>query len=427
MVRKVALLLVVFLLFFIPSPASAKSYFAERYDVVLTVLPSGDMQVTETIVFNFQGGPFTYVFRHLALTRTDGIDQIAVSMDGMALPEGNAPGQVEIIQGDPIKVTWHFEPVSDSTHTFELSYRVKGVIRSGAADTLMWIAIPQEHEYEINNSLIALKYPDSVALADPPTLEGAAAQGEAGQGVYRFIVKGIPADRPLTITATFPPGSLIQSPPRWQQYDQKMSAATNAALPIGITTAVITLGVFCGLLYSFLRRNRRENFIPPETEMRLVSPPSKTSPLMAVKLMGGVSPVLALLFDLAQRGYLTIEEEKGALGSKKFMVRRLPKDDPLQPIEQIFMQSLYHNTKGERDRISLAEVINKTSIGKAFPKALDQALVEAGWIDPIRKKWRDRWIPIWVTMMVLAGFCFAGGFVVAQIAGIFEREPAVTP
>ena len=52
---------------FVLSPALAeKNYLAERFDVTIAVHPDGTMDINETIVFRFTGGPFTYVFRELA-------------------------------------------------------------------------------------------------------------------------------------------------------------------------------------------------------------------------------------------------------------------------------------------------------------------------------------------------------------------------
>jgi hypothetical protein len=79
--------------------------------------------VTETIDFRFVGGPFTYVYRNLPTDHTDGITDIAASMDGASLPQGKNAGEVEVSSGNPIQVTWHFTPTSDATRRFVLTYR----------------------------------------------------------------------------------------------------------------------------------------------------------------------------------------------------------------------------------------------------------------------------------------------------------------
>src|SRR5215831_20038407 len=101
------------------TPAPAKDYRAERYDVALNLDLQGKLTVTETVEFRFLGGPFHFVFRDLDTRYTDGISEVRAS----------GPGDVEISHGSPIHVRWNFEPVSDVTRTLTLSYTVAGVIQ----------------------------------------------------------------------------------------------------------------------------------------------------------------------------------------------------------------------------------------------------------------------------------------------------------
>lgn len=103
---------------------AAKEYQAESFDVLVEVQSDGTILVTETITFHFEGGPFTYVFREIPRRGTDVLEVVAVTRDGLTLEPGTEPGQAEIDNGDPLKVTWHFGPVSDATHEFGLTYRV---------------------------------------------------------------------------------------------------------------------------------------------------------------------------------------------------------------------------------------------------------------------------------------------------------------
>ena len=128
------------------APAEAgKDYRAERFDVQFDLQPDGSALVTETVAFRFDGGPFTYVFRDINATETDGLTFIDASMDGQTMPLGTSAGQVEVTGRDPLKVKWHFAPTSDSTHEFVVRYRMAGVVRKLDADTIRWRAIPQEH------------------------------------------------------------------------------------------------------------------------------------------------------------------------------------------------------------------------------------------------------------------------------------------
>ena len=117
MTRKLSITFTIILLlsFFVVTPASAaKSYYAERFDVQIDIQENGSAVITETIEFHFSGDPFTYAFREILATGTDGITFLEASMDGAPMPLGIQAGQVEVEAGNPLKVTWHFSPTCDA-------------------------------------------------------------------------------------------------------------------------------------------------------------------------------------------------------------------------------------------------------------------------------------------------------------------------
>ena len=48
------------------TPAAAKSYRADRFDARIRLLPGGDLEVVETVVFRFETGTFDHVFREIS-------------------------------------------------------------------------------------------------------------------------------------------------------------------------------------------------------------------------------------------------------------------------------------------------------------------------------------------------------------------------
>ena len=82
-------------------PAAAKTYSAERFDSRIRILPSGALEIVETVVFRFEGGTFDHVFRDLSRRRTDDIEVISAEMDGRELAvwqrvrTGRSAGSVE--------------------------------------------------------------------------------------------------------------------------------------------------------------------------------------------------------------------------------------------------------------------------------------------------------------------------------------------
>jgi hypothetical protein len=103
MTRKLFLTLIIVLLtsLFLASPAlAAKTYRADRFDVQIDLQENGSAIITETIEFYFEGGDFTYAFRNISATETDGVTFIEASMDGVAMSPGTQAGQVEVEAGD---------------------------------------------------------------------------------------------------------------------------------------------------------------------------------------------------------------------------------------------------------------------------------------------------------------------------------------
>jgi hypothetical protein len=121
MTRKLltSIILVLFVSLFAINPVlAAKSYYAERFDVKIDIQENGSALITETVKFHFEGGPFTFAFREISATETDGLTFLYASMDGAAMEQGTQLRQVEVTAGNPLKVTWHFPPTSDAAHVF---------------------------------------------------------------------------------------------------------------------------------------------------------------------------------------------------------------------------------------------------------------------------------------------------------------------
>ena len=122
MLRKLLLPLLFVALLFSIAAQDDRSYSADRFDVDVAAQTDRSLVVEETVTFRFVGGPFSFVFRELPTDHTDGITDIVAGVDGVPWPQGTGPGQVEIEGNNPIVVTWHLSPTSDTVQNFTLSY-----------------------------------------------------------------------------------------------------------------------------------------------------------------------------------------------------------------------------------------------------------------------------------------------------------------
>ena len=383
---------------FVASPAqAAKSYYAEYFDVQIDLQEGGSAIITETVKFNFTGDPFTFAFREISARETDGLTFLNASMGGEPMSQGTQPGQVEVEAGNPLKVTWHFPPASNTAHVFVVRYRAEGVIRHGDGDTLIWRAIPEEHDYSIERSTITLTYPPEAATLEQPVL---AWDFDSAWEANRIILtaSGIGENEDLIVTARFAPNSLSQTAPQWQVQKETADAARAKALPAGLFAAIGTL-ILGGLgLFTYLRSNGRDLNI--NAVIPTAMPPSDVSPAIVGKLTKQPHTFMGAIFHLAQRGVLEVREEKGFWGNYNHVLVRKEHSVPLEPFEHGLMQALF---KAGETQISMSEAPGRLDAKKGlFDEPLEQELIQRGWLDPDRKQKRSMLLGVGFLALFLA-------------------------
>lgn len=393
-----AFIAVLMLSIFVAHPVqAAKSYFAERFDVQIDIQENGSILVTETVEFQFIGDPFTYVVREIAATNTDGITFLNASMDGAPLSPGTRPGQVEVQEGDPLRVTWHFAPTSNKSHIFVVHYRADGVIRKGDADTLIWRAVPENHDYRIAHSTITLAYPSRARLTEQPTLElNFDATWEDGRVV--LTAGGLAENEDLILTARFAPGSLTERSPLWQFRAEQAAAAVARALPVGTIVGIVTL-LMGGLgLMTLIRANGRD--MNPGLVMTTAYPPSDVSPAIVGKLTGQQHGFMGSIFDLAQRGVLEILEQSGFWGTKKYLLVRSSLAALPVAHEQGLLEALFGPNKTQLNMNEIATRLTTSS--ELYNEPLENELIQRGWLDLERKHRRARLSAGGALMLILS-------------------------
>ena len=394
------------------SQLSAKDYDAERFDVGFRLERDGSALVHETVVFRFHGGPFTYVFRDLDTTRTDGIDDIRVQMDGQPMGEGVGPGQAEVRTGKPVKVIWHFAPTSDAAHIFEITYRALGVVRvSGTADSVLWQAIPHHHRYRIAEGSVTLEYPAATSLAERPGLRGANARVVSGPGETRFEFGRVNQERAVTLSAAFAPGSLASSPPHWQAREEKGQERLHAVIPAGVAAGI---AAFALLLLWFLRRRAGTSQEPPygPADLLVRRPPSGLAPALAGRLVSMAQPaghlVMATLFDLAARGAVRIEEASKRRFRRDFQLKLLAPEVAALPHQRYVLDVLFG--KGSIVRLSEAgpRLIQKSA---GFERSVIEEMVSNGLVDAEQYRVRSRMMTLGMIILGVGMIAFLGGVV----------------
>src|SRR5690606_21750901 len=162
------------------------------------------------------GDPFTFVFREIPTSKTDGIEIMSASVDGRFYPQGTNAGQLEIEPGSNVRVTWHMEPTANTTRTFVLQYRMLGVVQqTDSSDLLRYQPLPDEFEYTIGSSTVTVEYPGSANLLETPIVTAGQATVDRSGSRVTFTRQNIEPDQTLVFEMDFAQGSLIATPPAW--------------------------------------------------------------------------------------------------------------------------------------------------------------------------------------------------------------------
>ncbi len=401
------LVTIVGLLFTLGAAQSTKSYDADRFDVEAVVQADGSLLVTETVVFNFHGEPFTYVFRELPTEYTDGIADVVGAIDGRTLAPGDQAGQLEVSGRDPLRITWHFEPTSDTSRIFSLTYRMLGLVRQADdQDVVIWQPLPDSYEYPIAASLVRLSYPaNSVPLGAAEIQAGSAAVTGADSQVS-FSQQNLAPNTPLVIALRFPQGSLISTPPHWQ----RQADARQAQAPFWIGAAAIILLAGSAILLSISPRQT----VPVEQTPRYEPPAPLPAAFANILDRQGARPdwnaALATLFGLAQRGTLVIEEnpQKKWYRERDFFIKLAQEPADLLPHEQSLLALLFETKKGRSSSVSMAELSQRISsrAWEQFRQTLYAEFAAAGLLDAQRQQTGRRWT-IAGSLLVIGGLVIA--------------------
>lgn len=386
------------------APAAAKDYRADRYDARIDVLAGGSLRVSETIVFTFTDGTFREVFRVIPTRMTDGIEFVEASMDGRVLAQGEGAGQVRVRRRNGLRVEWQFEPLSNSTHTFELTYLARGVVREdGDSDLLAWRALPREHRYAIASSRIEISVPA------PPLGQLKLARSRVGDARISF------ADGAILITGTsirrngwlqpeirFARGDILDALPAWQQREQRhRQMMPNWLLIAG---GILVIGVGWLLL---LRQGYDAPPAAAPTEWTSLIPPDSASPAIAGALVANGGPrlehAMGALVELAERGVVRIREERGALRQRDFVISTHGPRAPLTPHGEALLETIFAKDDPARGvKLSKART-NLMGHFRSFKSAVKDEMRHEGLLDAGRAQHRRRYTRIGASLLILAG------------------------
>lgn len=366
-------------------PAQEKVYEVANLTAQLGLRPDGSYRIREVITYDFQVGSFSFALRDIPLSNVDGLANFSIRSSDVRITRIQ-----EERTGDTWHVRWEFPPATGPV-TFVLEYDLLGAVRDlDDHNEILWRVVGQEWDVPFRRVTAEVVIPPELGveassiLADPEEVAIMASEGDELR--IRFDVGAVEAGRGYQVRVRFPrvmPGRPVG-----------FGRPEIQALLVG------ALGFLVFLIMGIVAWSRRRGVhLPP----RRGGSPDMDIPTAAVLLHGGGPgwdrAFPATLFDLAQRGAVTLEriDKKGKVfTTQKVVLHRSPEfDGALSDFEEDFLEEL----KGHAQ-----ELDTFASEGKAFRKrameSVRDELVQKGYLAEDRKAART-WVGL--GLLVLLG------------------------
>lgn len=381
--KKFYILIIITLLIFISTASLADdSLGITRWIVDSTLIENGDLFVSEDITFNFKD-KFNGVYRDIVLDRTDGVNNLEVYeiVEGKEIQyslvksaeKGDKGVFTATAEKDTLKLML-FSPSKNETKTFRIKYVVKNVaVRHVDTGELYYKFLGSENSTTIDFFTASIKLPgkdrkNTKIFAHGP-LNGNINFIE--DDLIKLEVSDVPANTFVEARILFPKNFIEASQNAGSKtfqsiMDEELSiieAAKEEAISkaknksIFNNISLITSGlvaVIAGFVFNNLRRNANiydslnstypDDITPAELRVFMTS-------------IIDTRAIMTTIFDLARKGYITIEETEGSKKKKKDFLfsKTIRPQNGLLSHEEFLLDWLF-NTIGDGNVVSTIDI-----------------------------------------------------------------------
>ena len=235
---------------------------------------------------------------------------------------------------------------------------------------------------------------------------------------FDAIVRVLPGGTTET-TLTMPAGAILTAPPTWQVAErQRASYGPRWLGAAGVLFVVGLIPVFA--LWQGYDRPRRESAPGASVES---FPDSLPAPLAGAVANGkpSLEHAAATLLALAARGAIRVSQDRGAFGSRTYLLTRVDSRLPLAPWEQAALDAAF----GASTTVTLSKARRHLHrLFKPFSQALMATMHAEGLLDPDRQATRAAYIKVGAGGFVLAGLTFTAWPLIMNVYGLW---PLVVP
>ena len=386
MKRLVLILSIAFL--FLLSPQRVFAEVIHSFDSSITAYKNGDMEIVETINYDFENLQKHGIFRYIPLYSKVGdlyrvykITNVKVTRDGYLekfTQSGNSE-ETYLKIGDPKKTI-------TGIHTYNIYYKVSNGIGSNfeTHDEIYWNITGNDWKVNIEKASATIYAGFETKLTDLICFSGKVGSKTANCSINGNQVTSnslLSSGEGLTIVASFPAGTfpksiLSKSPPK--RLADKILGTIFANYHLIFIFFNLFLPIL--LIYWYRKHKNKKSFGKPAVNFDF--PKDEKGERIAPALAGIVDTaklerddIVATIFDLAIRKYIKIEEVKTVRSllpdsTEQKIIKEKKADDGTEDFEKILLERLFR----DGDTVNLSDL--KKDFYKTFNKIEDSLFKE---------------------------------------------------
>ncbi len=373
----------------------SRRYEFEKLNITAEVLVDGSILVTEERTVDFQEGEFHGLYQWIKTERGLVIDEIVVEEKGQPYefnpgstygPAGTYLAQKE---ADQIYIDWSFDATAPQLRTFVLKYRVLNAVKlySDVAE-LYYQFIGDEWEKPVQQVSVNLLLPAGAQKSEIRAWGHGPLHGEVqieNSQHVNWQINPLPEKTFLEGRVTFPP-QLVAEMRTMREHRERLpeilaeesawAEQANRQRRAGIINIIgallLLLGVVIYTVSLHIRYGRE--YRPEFVGDYFRELPVNFSPALAGYLWRfgktETADLMAVILDLARRGYMRIEEyatEEGLIFKKKgkgyYLIKNVEKckeaKEQIKPSEEFILNFLFVHVS-RIDRVSFTEIEDYT-------------------------------------------------------------------
>ncbi|MCZ6874730.1 MAG: DUF2207 domain-containing protein [bacterium] len=227
--------------------APSAPFYLKTFDVEVEVEETGDLLITETLVYVFSGTQSSQRLRRIPLGHVDRIKDVQVYENGRRLRVKTS------VKAAQFSIRWRHQLSKPGLRTFVVQYRAQGALRiDNRHDQVLWPALFEQRDVPIEAAQVTVRVPPSLAgQIQRFTHYGVPAQ--AWQVDDRTVTfrpqRALQANEGLTVKLYVPHGRLNSSVPAWQRGEEAVYRLPGM---LGYIDALVFIVCGVGLLVAWV-------------------------------------------------------------------------------------------------------------------------------------------------------------------------------